>query len=505
LARPVGLTVSPDGNSLYVAAANDTAVARFSRNPSTGALAYRGCITGDKAVGPSGTGACSQIPSATAGGGAREGGMYSGLSHMTGLAVSPEGDSLYVISDVILNGEGDAAVARFDRNATGVLHYRDCISGNKALGPSGSGACTLIPSARTWALGSGLSPVSVALSADGKSLYTVSWPATEGTGSPRLADGSSALDRFDRNPTTGALTYRGCLTGDTHSGPSGSGACKQIPTATKHGYDSGLPTISLTASPDGKTLYTGGLQQVAWVDRNPTTGALSYGGCITGDNGGSTPPAPGVCRRIRHREASGLSGHSLAASPDGKTLYAGAGASLARLDRDPATGALTFRDCVTASALKGSSGSGACTEIPGASKFGWGSGFDIRDIAASEDGESLYTPGFASALNGSGAGGTLTRFGFAPQTRISRATVRRHLASFSFRAEKPSTFECKLKGKRVRPKLRHWRHCGASALRYDGKVRYLHLHSGRRTLRVRATDAIGNTDPTPAKRRWRVQ
>jgi DNA-binding beta-propeller fold protein YncE len=507
LDRPVDVTVSPDGNSVYVAATGDSAVARFNRNASTGALAYRGCITGNKALGPSGTGACNQIPSATAGGGDLEGGMQSGLGRMTALAVSPDGNSLYVTSDVVLDGEGDAAVARFDRHGTGALAYRDCISGNKALGPSGSGACKLIPTARTWALGSGLSPIAVSLSPDRKSLYTVSQAEPEGSsGSSRLANGSNALDRFDRNSTTGALTYRGCITGDMRSGPSGSGACRQIPTATKHGYDSRLPNISLAPSPDGKTLYTGGLNQVAWLDRDPTTGALSYGGCITGDNGGSTAPAPGVCRRVPHRKDPGMSGQSLAMSPDGETLYAGFGFALTRLDADSGSGALGFRDCVTSNTLEGSSGSGPCTTIPSASKYGQGSGFDVRDIAPSEDGKSLYTAGLANGLHlNSRAGGTVARFGFAPQTRISRATVRRHLASFSFRADKPSTFECKLNGKRVKPKLRHWRHCGASALRYDGKVRYLHLHSGRRTLRVRATDAIGDTDPTPAKRRWRIQ
>jgi len=145
------VAVSPDGSSLYATSSRvicipsngggedchgTNALARFDRDHDTGALSYQGCITGDRRSGPSGSGVCTEIPSATADG------TGSGLDDLRSVALSGDGESLYATA------AGDDAIAQFDRDpGTGALAYRGCITGNEQLGPSGSGACAEIPSA----------------------------------------------------------------------------------------------------------------------------------------------------------------------------------------------------------------------------------------------------------------------------------------------------------------------------------------------------------------------
>lgn len=81
-----------------------------------------------------------------------------------------------------------------------------------------------------------------------------------------------------------------------------------------------------------------------------------------------------------------------------------------------------------------------------------------------------------------------------PETKISAGPsgmVRNTSATFAFTStESGSTFECSLDGAAFGP-------C-ASPKKFGG------LSQGRHTFRVRATDAAGNTDPTPAIRAWTV-
>ena len=80
--------LSGDGKSLYAAAGDDAAVARFRRKRDTGRLTYRGCLSGDSES------ACREIPDATPGGFGEE----SGLDNPQSLALSGDGRSLYAAS-----------------------------------------------------------------------------------------------------------------------------------------------------------------------------------------------------------------------------------------------------------------------------------------------------------------------------------------------------------------------------------------------------------------------
>ena len=476
--------VSPDGRFLYagseqlICASNDAGtvcygsnvVTTFSVDADSGALTYVGCVTGDRRSGPSGGGACAQIPHATADG------RHSGLDGPLRLAVSQDGRSLYAAS------EGDSSVARFNRNpTTGAITYMGCITGDDMNGPSGSGACAQIPSASQFGVNSGIeNPTALALSPDGRSLYLAS---------------NVAVATFARDASTGALTYRGCLTGDKREGPSGSNACAETRSATKTGSRSGLDgLLSLAPSPDGKSLYAGGYVSVTTLDRNRTTGAISYDRCLTGYDGPRS--STDACRLVRgaHNDAalSGL-GNYVAVHGD-KTLYAGVDAGVAHLKRDPATGTLSFRDCVAAYEKDERS---VCSRIPRHTppKKSPGLGF-ILSLAPIDN--SVYAGVFRA---------TVAHFALAPETKISGrpgGTTGKHRILLRFRASQPSTFECKLMGKGVESKLRHWRRCGSHGLKKRGKERYRHLGSGKKVFEVKATDGANTTDPTPAKRRWHV-
>jgi hypothetical protein len=92
---------------------------------------------------------------------------------------------------------------------------------------------------------------------------------------------------------------------------------------------------------------------------------------------------------------------------------------------------------------------------------------------------------------GAGANGTDTT---PPQTRITKGPKRRtdsRRAKFRFTSSEPhSTFECRFDRK-------PFKRC-----RSPKKIANLKL--GKHKFKVRATDSAGNTDRTPAKRRWRV-
>ena len=81
----------------------------------------------------------------------------------------------------------------------------------------------------------------------------------------------------------------------------------------------------------------------------------------------------------------------------------------------------------------------------------------------------------------------------APDTSITSGpsgTVATAAASFAFSATESGSFECKLDAG-------DWEAC-ASPKSYSG------LGEGAHSLSVRATDAVGNVDPTPASRTWTV-
>ena len=362
-----------------LAVAIATLVASSLASGAVGGLTYRGCITGESESGPpggGGTGACETIPDASSDG------ENSGLQGLESVALSRDGRSLYAASG------DDAAVSRFRRDRdTGKLTYRGCLSGDD------ESACEEIPAATPGGFGeqSGLDNLqSLVLSRDGKSLYAAS-------------AGDSAVARFKRDQDTGKLTYKGCITGETESGPSGgggTGACKAIPGASSDGENSGLEGLrSVALSRDGRSLYaaSGGDAAVSRFKRDRGTGKLTYKGCLSGDKASA-------CKEIPDATPGGFGDNSglqslASVALSGKSLYAASGgdSAVARFRRDGDTGELTYRGCISGD------DESACKEIPVATPGGFGeqSGLDNpQSLALSGDGKSLYVASLGDSAVG---------------------------------------------------------------------------------------------------------
>ena len=89
----------------------------------------------------------------------------------------------------------------------------------------------------------------------------------------------------------------------------------------------------------------------------------------------------------------------------------------------------------------------------------------------------------------------------APETTITKRpddVSSRPNARFRFVSSEPgSTFKCRLTGRKAREALKQFRKCTSPKV-------YKNLEPGRYRFAVRATDAAGNTDLTPAKDRFRI-
>ena len=441
-----GVAVSSDGVHVYATGANDDALAAFARDPATGALSL------------------VEVEKDGSGG-------VDGLDVARGVATSPDGAHVYVASGA------DSAVAAFARDpATGALSFVE-------VEKDGSGGVDGLAGASD-----------VVISADGAHVYVVSEgdsamavfardPATgalsfveaemdgvggvEGLASPRgvgvsldgahvyaAGFGDDAVATFARNATTGALSFV---------------EFDQDGVAGVDGLDG---TRSVVASPDGAHVYVTSQidDAVATFSRDPATGALSF---VEFDQDGM--------------EGVGGMGNArgVVPSPDGAHVYVASGLddAVATFSRDPATGALSFVEFDT-------DGAGGVDGLDGAS-----------EITASPDGAHVYA---ASEIDDAVA--TFAREAppvdtTPPQTEITKSPANKPSkpkAKYRFTASEPgSTFECKLKGKGLKKKVKQFNDC-------DSPRKYKRLDQGKFRFQVRAIDAAGNVDPTPAKDKFRV-
>jgi DNA-binding beta-propeller fold protein YncE len=338
------VAVSADGKSVYAASQDSDAVVRLSRNTTTGAIAQpagsAGCIS------ETGAGPCAD---------------GHALAGPFGVAVSADGKSVYAVS------RDSNAVARFTRNTTtGAITQ-----------PTGSAGCISETGAGPCADGHGLSGAnSVAVSADGKSVYVTSL---------------TGVARLTRDPTTGAITQpagtAGCIS-ETGAGPCADG----------HALSDGADSVRVSA--DGKSVYVASFPNnaVLRLNRNTTSGAITQpagaAGCIS--ETGAGPCADG----------HGLTGAAwIAVSPDGKSVYAAAntGKAIARLNRDTTTGAIT-QPAGTAGCIS-ETGAGPCADGHGLSGPVW--------VTVSPDGKNVYAAAhFSNAvvrLNRNTTSGAITQ------------------------------------------------------------------------------------------------
>ena len=329
IASPAAIALSPDGASVYVVTqGTGNALVEFSRNAETGLLHKEGCITHESSLA-----GCATVEA-------------KGLNVPYGIAVSPDGKSVYVAS------YSDEAVAEFERNTsngqlTQLKSGNNCItSGTKAL----TGCETEGASGLERAIGIVVSP-------DNKNVY-VAAGATNGEG---------AVVSFERNTSTGALTQLACIS--TTDAKCAKGVAIDGPE-------------DLVISPDGRNVYTNSSQNNAVLEfKREPSGALTQlaapNACLM------KAPVEPACT-----EATGLErALGVAISPGGEDVYASSANEddEAEFARNAGTGALTAfpapYECIGKTG-KNTCGTSGATGIAGA-----------RRVTVSPDGVNLYVAG----------------------------------------------------------------------------------------------------------------
>lgn len=318
LITSTGLFPSPDGSSIYVTGGEEVVLHHFSRNASTGALSLVECHTSNAAF----YAGCRQWAGNALGGGelnlafdisddgrhiylGTEDGddmiLFFSRDLATGAveleqcfaqAADPLPDPCVelpqfeaeVDGGLALTGDGGALAVGtlgqidsalfFDRNEnTGRLEFRECFSET----PTEFADPEVEECSQAGIEGSFGSMLT---SGDGKSIYLSS---------------NSAVNRFDRDPVSGDITFRGCV------GDLTAANCTLL---SDFGGGSGM-----VAGDDRSVLITSGAVLTNF-DRNPATGALTRRGCLV--QGGSD-----ACASVNTVFAP----ISVTAGPDSETVY----------------------------------------------------------------------------------------------------------------------------------------------------------------------------------------
>jgi DNA-binding beta-propeller fold protein YncE len=324
LDSPASVAVSPDGKSAYVASQFSNAVAVFDR------------LRNGKLVQKPGTAGCI---SDTGAGPCVDG---TALDQADSVTVSPDGQSVYVTS---LNSN---AVAVFDRASDGSLVQKPGLLG--CISDTGAGPCvdgTALDGAE-----------SVTVSPDGENAYVTS----ASTFAPGNSDAVAVFDRESDGTLTQKPGTAGCIS------ESGIGRCVD---------GAGLNGAGLVAiSPDGQSAYVASKfgDAVAVLDRR-RNGRLvqktGTGGCISGSGAG--PCVDGTAVRFPE---------SVAVSPDGQSAYVASGISDAVAVFDRAANGTLAQKPGTAGCVREGSGAGRCVG---------GAGLDgPASVAVSPDGKNAY-------------------------------------------------------------------------------------------------------------------
>ncbi|MFZ0042217.1 MAG: beta-propeller fold lactonase family protein [Solirubrobacteraceae bacterium] len=199
LGSPEGVTVSGDGKNVYVAAPGSDALDTFARNTSNGTLTQ--ATDGTGCISSSAVAGCT---------------LGIQMAGADAVVVSPNDGDIYVTSLV------SNTVTAFTRTSTG-----------QPVQLTGTSACNINVLAVGCSLVRQLNGAEgLAVSPDGANLYAVAYT-------------SGALDVFNRNSGSGAVTQKsrapGCLVGSATPGCT--------PARALHGAS------SIVVSPDGRNVY----------------------------------------------------------------------------------------------------------------------------------------------------------------------------------------------------------------------------------------------------------
>ncbi len=261
-----------------------------------------------------------------------------------GLAISPNGSSLYVTA-------APGVLTHFFVGSAGELAYDGCVSDDGS-----HGLCLDVPGTSSPLEGAR----GVAVSPNNASVYLA--PVT-----------AEDVVHLFANPEQGQLKWDGCVSND-----GSGGACADVP-------GSGQPlanTERLVVAPDGSSVYVAGRFSVARFSAAPEQGQLTFAECLTDEGEQGCAAVPGTGRSLGNAEA-------IAISPSGRSLYVttptgGSEGDVAHLNTNPPLGPLSWSDCVSSTGDGGFCSRPAKTED--AFRF-------ASDVAVSPGGEDVYVYG----------------------------------------------------------------------------------------------------------------
>lgn len=276
--------------------------------------------------------------------------------------------------------------------------------------------------------------------------------------------------------------------------------------------DNTAPVLSVTG-PDGATFGPGSTQTWNMTASDATSGLSSRICSVVPEN---TPPTFGACSGVSSHQVTGLAGGSYvftARVVDGagntttaapRTFTIDATPPTSMIVSGPAHGSVTASRTATFAMTASEPGSTfgcrayAFGTTPPA--FGACSGGTQHVLTGLADGGHTFEVRATDAVGNVEATPVTRAFvvdGTAPQTsftktpkKVIRTTKRKVTVRFGLAASEAGTFRCSLDGKA-------WVACAAAT---SFKVK-----RGRHTLRVVATDAVGNVDASPATYSWRVK
>jgi DNA-binding beta-propeller fold protein YncE len=328
-------------------------VTHFFTGPG-GKLSYDGCVSDD------GTGGhCADIP-----------GTSTPLLDPSGLAVSPNGGSVYV-SSFLSN-----TLSHFFADKTqGQLKWDACES------PDGSGgSCIKAPQTGTGApLGF---PTDVAVSPNGSAPNSSVYVVSLGALTFSSLDGTVAHVFAD--PDNGQLNWDGCI-----SNAGSTGTCAALPGPQPARTGSLTIPASVAVNPSGTAVYVlaGGSDILSRLDLGEGTilqfSALpSSGGGLTKLVGCLSDNGSNGCTKVSANVAPLTHPGGVTVSPDGSSVYVAAGVGVSHFYADPkGSGVLSFDGCVS-----DDGSGGGCTKGPQT-----GTPLKGADaLAVSPDGRSLY-------------------------------------------------------------------------------------------------------------------
>jgi DNA-binding beta-propeller fold protein YncE len=276
-----------------------------------------------------------------------------GLNSARALAISPDGQSVYVASP------GSDAVSAFVRRPDALLDFRGCVSQQPATN------CAHVETSAAMFTAAG-----VAVGPTGQDVYVASFK-------------SETISWLARQPD-GSLAFRDCISQGVRDAPARPD-CQALASA-----DALRGATSVVATADGANVYVASAESnaVATFARRPD-GSLSFVGCV----GQSTVG----CESTGGRDA--LRGvQSLALAADGTRVYAaGSDSNAVSSFVRRGDGSLAFASCV-------GQGAAGCAGTAGADALR-----HVTSVTATADGRNVYASGFNSgavailAVRGDGA------------------------------------------------------------------------------------------------------